>query len=1306
MYPYGLRWLTACFMLIAQLSMASTITSNGTGGGNWNLPGSWSGGVPGAGDDVVILAGDQINVTTSQSCNNLQIAGTLTFNTASKTITVNGDLTFSGTGTINGSASTSKSINVSGNLYSLSGADGIVGGINFTISGSSTLNGRITFSSSTGSKTLTGDVLIGDGGAIEFSTGSINLILINNLSMQGTSSLGGGSSSTGTVIGVNAFTVASGANATIGRVTMAIIGLTQFNGNVLFNNSAGSKSFVGGLTLNNSTVDFSGAAALSCNDVLTFNGTCAIGASSTATGSLSTTSSASIPAGTSVNLGRFALTVGTTTTIDGTLTISNATGAKSFGGDVSVGTTGSLLFTAAATLTFGGNLTTSPGSNLGGGGSLGTINVTNDYTAITGGTSLWNNIKLTMGGNLTEGVATTIQCTAGTNTIAAGGNFTIPGTSTFDFSTGTNNLSIGGNWNITSSAANPFVEGTSRVTLNGSTGTQLITTTESGGEHFYNLTINNTSPANPSLSTAVSINVAHSITFTSGILDLTGKNLAISGDATTSTDTYTAGQIITSVAGSQFTVTDASINKTVNFNGTGFGDATHGIQTTLTAANSYFNGSYFYGQADFTKTGTSGNDCSGGNTFYGPVTFTTVSGADRWRMGLTNPDVFYTATFTHNGNNNFIVARSSTGNQFYGTTTITSSTAGGFYVARNNGGTGGTSVFHGPVVVNVTLTGNVTFGESSVTNPHDVTFESTIQVNSTVSSTGDVTFGSTGSGSETLTTTGQFIGGSILGASTITLYRLTQNGTTLPQTITASGTSIITTGSAAGNGATFNANVAFTAPQVRLLSSTFNGTTNTFTQTGTVTNATMGGNTFAAGTTSTFTNQGTGGWRIGASAADNFNGNVNFIRQSGAGAIEPAYTNASNFAGNISTTGSSTSVTFGNNGGRVNITGAGARAWNGDSSFPPIITRLTMNSSGALTLNVPASVTTDINFTSGVINTTATNILTLNAGSTLSGTPSNTSYIEGPVQKVGNTAFTFPTGNSGIYRPIAISAPTTASTFSAQFMHTSQAFGNNFDPSFYTVSGCEYWVLNRVSGTGNASVTLSWNSPDCTGTYIGDLPTLRVARWTGALWTSEGNGGTTGNTATGTVVSAAAVTTFGPFALASTSSLNPLPVELVDFRIVSIGNTVQLQWATLSEIDNEGFEIERSQNGASFVTLGHVAGSGTTHTRHPYSFIDNLPLTGTAYYRLKQISFDGSYTYSNVLPLVMVETDNWTIFPNPVQRGGSVFMNKPTDVVILNSLGQTVLHATQAQQLDLSALPSGLYLMYSSEGQMRKLIVK
>lgn len=117
-----------------------------------------------------------------------------------------------------------------------------------------------------------------------------------------------------------------------------------------------------------------------------------------------------------------------------------------------------------------------------------------------------------------------------------------------------------------------------------------------------------------------------------------------------------------------------------------------------------------------------------------------------------------------------------------------------------------------------------------------------------------------------------------------------------------------------------------------------------------------------------------------------------------------------------------------------------------------------------------------------------------------------------------------------------------------------------------------------------------------------------------------------------------------------------LPVELVDFRgaFDPISQAVHLHWKTAKEWENSHFEIERAINQVrEFSTIGEVEGIGYSDSPVTYTYLDeHLPLAGgMAYYRLKQVDFDGGYAYSDVIGVrTFPQQTNgkvWTTYPNP-----------------------------------------------------------
>ncbi len=151
-----------------------------------------------------------------------------------------------------------------------------------------------------------------------------------------------------------------------------------------------------------------------------------------------------------------------------------------------------------------------------------------------------------------------------------------------------------------------------------------------------------------------------------------------------------------------------------------------------------------------------------------------------------------------------------------------------------------------------------------------------------------------------------------------------------------------------------------------------------------------------------------------------------------------------------------------------------------------------------------------------------------------------------------------------------------------------------------------------------------------------------------------------------------------------------LPVELTSFTANANLNTVSLNWNTASEINNHGFEIQRSA-GNGYITVGFVQGHGTSTLQHSYSYIDQNLVPGHYTYRLKQMDFQGSYSFSSeasveVFPATYSLDQN---FPNPFNPSTMINFNLKVDskvsLKIFNILGQ------QVRQLLTGALPAGIH---------------
>lgn len=113
---------------------------------------------------------------------------------------------------------------------------------------------------------------------------------------------------------------------------------------------------------------------------------------------------------------------------------------------------------------------------------------------------------------------------------------------------------------------------------------------------------------------------------------------------------------------------------------------------------------------------------------------------------------------------------------------------------------------------------------------------------------------------------------------------------------------------------------------------------------------------------------------------------------------------------------------------------------------------------------------------------------------------------------------------------------------------------------------------------------------------------------------------------------------------------NTVPVELVSFSTNVVENTVRLSWATASETNNFGFDVEKSGDGLLFAKIGFVPGSGTTTQPQSYSFVESNVRPGKHFYRLKQIDTDGAFEHSNVIEATVLPPSRFSLFqnyPNP-----------------------------------------------------------
>ena len=175
------------------------------------------------------------------------------------------------------------------------------------------------------------------------------------------------------------------------------------------------------------------------------------------------------------------------------------------------------------------------------------------------------------------------------------------------------------------------------------------------------------------------------------------------------------------------------------------------------------------------------------------------------------------------------------------------------------------------------------------------------------------------------------------------------------------------------------------------------------------------------------------------------------------------------------------------------------------------------------------------------------------------------------------------------------------------------------------------------------------------------------------------------------------------------SDLLPVPVELTSFTAQATTEGVLLKWSTASELNNHGFEVERSQDGTEFYTVAFIKGAGTTTEGKDYSYTDDVEYKGGEifYYRLKQVDLDGRIEYSDIVEVEFDVPKDFTLhqnYPNPFNPMTTIKYAVPktslVSIKVYDLTGQEVASlvnevkeaGTYEVQFDALNLASGVYL--------------
>jgi hypothetical protein len=167
---------------------------------------------------------------------------------------------------------------------------------------------------------------------------------------------------------------------------------------------------------------------------------------------------------------------------------------------------------------------------------------------------------------------------------------------------------------------------------------------------------------------------------------------------------------------------------------------------------------------------------------------------------------------------------------------------------------------------------------------------------------------------------------------------------------------------------------------------------------------------------------------------------------------------------------------------------------------------------------------------------------------------------------------------------------------------------------------------------------------------------------------------------------------------ATDCSIVPLPVELVTFTVDKTAVSNVLNWSTATERENHYFSIQRSDDGFVWETIGFVEGNGTTNQTSYYSYDDENIVNGITYYRLKQVDYDGQFSYSMIRSVSRLsEQEKTTVYPMPNSGAFSVSSSQEIKRMNITDLaGRTIEFSAQVitdlhYSVNLSSVSSGMY---------------
>jgi hypothetical protein len=307
-----------------------------------------------------------------------------------------------------------------------------------------------------------------------------------------------------------------------------------------------------------------------------------------------------------------------------------------------------------------------------------------------------------------------------------------------------------------------------------------------------------------------------------------------------------------------------------------------------------------------------------------------------------------------------------------------------------------------------------------------------------------------------------------------------------------------------------------------------------------------------------------------------------------------------------------------------------------------ILNNVLLTTPMGLTVATPLSINGTLTLNNGIVDIGTNNlIVTAIAGGNANSFVNTNGTGLFTLKNIGNVSSTLPVGYTS-YSPIVLSNSGTIDDFSVNV-----APGTICNAAALSSINRVWTLTEAVSGGSNVSVGLRWSA------YLEGASFVRnssaAVHCSGGAVDLKGSIGTATVTDTFYTQTITGISNFSPFGV--TSDAATLPVHILNLSGKKLAFSNWLFWDASGEVNSSHYEVERSQSGNSFVSIGKIQSKFVNNSGvNTYQFEDKNPLNGIQYYRIKEVGNDLSLQYSSIVALQPNNKQSrFQVYPNPVE---------------------------------------------------------